>query len=148
VADYTPACLHIGGVISDDLDQDIQRLTEDEAEVSFGYLYEIGHDRTRGGEFEALEGYLVAQQIPFDRYSEPALGYDGRLAQFRPGMREPIEFTASGDNHERVVPVRTIQTLLDAYPPEGPLGEELARQLRALFGPTVAPLPKFLVQLG
>ena len=48
-----------------------------EAEVSFGYLYEIRHGRTRGGAFKALEAYLMEHEIPFDRYfpgRQPEIG--------------------------------------------------------------------------
>jgi hypothetical protein len=148
LADYTPAHLRIGGDITNEQSLEIQRLTDDGAEVAFGWLYEIWHDEARGGEFAALEGYLTQQEIPFDRYSAPALGYDGRLAQYRPGMSQPLEFLASGDHQERVVPLADLQSILSSYPTDGPAGEALVSQLRALCGPVVGPLPKFLVRLA
>jgi hypothetical protein len=148
MADDTPARLRIGGEITQAQYQAIQRLTDEGAQVSFGHCHEIRHDRARWGAFEALEAYLIEQQIPFDRYSEPALGYDGRLAQFRPGMDEPAEFPASGDTGEWVVPVGAIRPLLHRHWPTGPTLEELVEGLRTLCGPVVAPLPKFSVGLG
>jgi hypothetical protein len=145
LADYTPARLRIGGTITHDQYLEIQRLTVDGAEVSVGQFYEIGHDRARGGEFEELEEYLIKYGIAFDRYSEPALGYDGRLAQFRTGMGAPVEFIASGDNQERVVPVSAITLILSSHRPNSSVCDELAVHLMALCGPVLSPLPEFSV---
>ena len=148
MADDTPARLRIGGEITQTQYQAIQQLTEQGARSSFGRVYEIRHERARWGAFEALEAYLVEQAIPFDRYSEPALGYDGRLAHFRPGMEGPVEFQASGDTGERVVPVGAIRSLLNRHWPAGPTREELLEGLQQLCGPVLEPLPKFSVRLG
>jgi len=146
LADYTPARLRIGGEVTHEQYRTIQELTDEGAQVDLGQFYEIGHDRTRGGAFAELEAYLTEQHMAFDRYSAPALGYDGWLVQYRPGMHEPVESPASGDNQERVVPVQAIHTLLTDCPLDGPAGEELVARLQALCGPVIGPLAKFLVR--
>jgi hypothetical protein len=143
VADYTPAHLRIGGEITDPQYQAIQRLTSDAAEVVAGEFCEIWDHQARGGAFPELEAYLIEESIAFDRFSEPALGYDGRLAQFRPGMAEPAEFTASADDHERLVAVREIEAILSSHLRQGGSRDSLVARLRVLCGPAVAPLPRF-----
>ena len=147
MADYTPAHLRMGGEITQKQYQEIQRLTNDGAEADWGECYDLWDNQAPGGEFPELEAYLTGANIAFDRYSEPALGYDGQLAQFRPGMDEPLEFTASGDNEERLVPVREIEAILGSHPPIGPAGEKLVERLRTLCGPVIGPLPRFRVRL-
>jgi hypothetical protein len=146
MADYTPARLRIGGDITRAQYRAIQAMTDDTAEVVFGQCYEIWDDQACGGAFAALEGYLTEQQIAFDRSSSPALGYDGALTQYRPGMREPLEFLIAGDPAEPVVPVPALQALITAGEGKELTLEELLAHLRALCGPVLPPLPPFSVR--
>ena len=148
MADYTPAHLRIGGEITAAQDQEIQRLSHDDAEMVLGQFCEIWDNQACGGEFPEIEEYLITENIAFDRFSEPALGYDGRLVQFRPGMDEPMEFTASADNEERLVPVREIAAILSAHQQDGSPGEALVERLQIVCGPAVAPLPRFSIRPG
>lgn len=57
---------------------------------------EVGYVRVSGvvrwGQFEDLEAYLQAQQIPYDRFTESGGGWDAVLVRFRPdrGVREDM----------------------------------------------------------
>src|SRR5205823_83230 len=121
----TPAHLCIGGEITEQQYQAIQRLTSDDAEAVAGEFYEVWDHQASGGAFPELEAYLIEESIAFDRFSEPALGYDGQLDQFRPGMAEPVAFTASADHEERLVAVREIEAILSSHHRQGGSSDSL-----------------------
>jgi hypothetical protein len=146
MADYIPARLIIGGEVTDEQYQTIRRLTNNTTEVFREPFYEVWDDHACGGTFASLEDYLMEQQIAFDRFSSPALGYDGSLTQYRPGMREPLHFLAAGSPAEPVVSVPAIQALIRAGERGELTREALLARLQELCGPVLSPLTPFSVR--
>lgn len=65
------------------------------------------------GAFPELEAFLVSHGIPFDRQSDPGLGYDGALVIYRPGAG-PTQFvpTSNGEPSVRLQPVWDLEARL------------------------------------
>src|SRR5690606_19447394 len=92
--------------------------------------------RAPGGAFQDLEAYLVEQNIPFDRHTEAADGYDGEAVYFRPGMQEPACYSAdqNGDPRVSVTEIRKALAETSTY-------EDLVARLSELGPFTVPELP-------
>ena len=93
--------------------------------------------------FEALEEFLQAHDLPYDRRSDAFGGeYDGELICFRPGA-EPREFITDSDGCI-VVPQATIQNALARLAADDAAGARAL--LEAAIGQDVPALPAFTVE--
>jgi len=89
------------------------------------------------GRFAALEAFLAAHAIAFDRRTEAKYEYDAELVQFRPGMQEPC-VQATNQDGEPVVTVSYLRPVCAAL--EQGHARQAFQLLRCLLGPEIAPL--------
>jgi hypothetical protein len=82
------------------------------------YLDEEGHflrfrdEQAHNGEFEALEEFLVAHDIPYERWHDHYCEWDAENVYFRPGMNAPV-VTYADSRGQEIVCGQTVRSALD-----------------------------------
>ena len=115
-----------GAEVSHDWDEAVAQIPvneQDEGDAELlQYLDESGClrfrcTRTENGEFEALEEFLVAHDIPYDRWHERYADLDSESVSFRPGMNAPtlLFVDARGDEIIDGETVREAIEKLDSF---------------------------------
>ena len=112
--------------------------------VEGGHLTYCDEERA-WGEFVDLEGFLVRESIPFNRWHAPRYEYDGEPAQFGTGMQAPAS-AAVNDNEVIVINAPEIQRIRDILKNAQNMEDvrKAIDELDALcFEADIEPLPPF-----
>jgi len=88
------------------------------------------HEEQPWGRFEGLERFLIRHNIPFDRSHAPRYEYCGELAQYRPGMKEPL-VCPTDDEGAPMIEAREVQNLRELIRRSKP-DQAIARATRKL----------------
>ena len=115
--------------------------------VEGGHLTYCDEERA-WGEFLDLEGFLVRESIPFNRWHAPRYEYDGELVQFRKGMDAPAT-AAANDNGVIVIEAPEIQRIRDILKTAQNM-EDVRKAIVELndlcFEADIEPLPPFEIK--
>ncbi len=95
------------------------------------------------GEFPLLEAWLIQHQLGFTRTSMGNGSYQAQRAQFRRGLRTPIEHAVDQAGHELIA--RPALCIALQYLKEGAI-EHAETLLERTIGPSLAPLPPFRIE--
>lgn len=157
MSDRIPAVIKIGGVVSRELLPDLIKEiikygcdcdwglgspVETEEDISAciveGYLT-LSHADAPGGSFEDLENFLGSHSIPYTRHSDARYEYDAEVVEYRPETgRLAFQADQSGNKYVSYERVAELLNLI-------PNWKLLEGSLRDLVGPTIGPLPPFII---